>query len=256
MIPSGRAEILTGHEDGTLRWTSLADSTSHERWVEAGMRPVVGLVSLAQQSVVVAGGAPGTESLRWWRGPTPLSGQGVAIPHDRLTSMVRWKGHQLVTGGSEGSLQLWTHGKPDGDLLRTDHNTGVWSLITLRGNLVHGPVLLTGGDDGTIRIWASDIRHADPNSQADHESFETGQSRVTKLMENSFGDLISGSSDGTIKVLSPRRIVRAACQHYAPLLNNPNTTPEKEAAQLCTCQIPDSWWEFWSWLCFGWNMFR
>jgi hypothetical protein len=126
--------------------------------------------------------------------------------------------------------------------------------LKLRGNLLHGPVLLTGGDQGEIRIWTSEIRDVGPDTQADHESFNTGQSRIVAMLENRAGDLISAADDGSLKVISPRHVVQAACQHYQPQLKRPTNISEREAAQLCACQIPKHWWNLFGWLCFGWNL--
>jgi hypothetical protein len=113
---------------------------------------------------------------------------------------------------------------------------------------------MLGGDEGIIRLLRSDFRGSISDSQPDHESFETGQARIMQLLEDSRGDLISGSEDGMIKVVSPRRIVQAACDLYQPLLDRPTNASEQEAAQLCACQIPETWWNLWGWVCFAWGM--
>lgn len=254
MIAAGESVVISGHEDGSLRWQDVHGQPVSQRPVDSGYAPVEKLLPLGRNLFVSAGGPPGAERLRWWRGGTPQTSEGVPFPHDRLTSMVRWTGNQIVTAGSEGSIQLWTNGKRDGDLLKTDHKTGVWSLIALRGNLLHGPTLMLGGDEGIIRLFRSDFRGSTSDSQPDHESFETGQARIMQMMEDSRGDLISGSEDGTIKVLSPRRIVKATCDLYQPLLHRPTNASEQEAAQLCACQVPEQWWNVWGWVCFTWGM--
>jgi len=259
MIAAKNGVLITGHQDGTLRWWTLQDEGSSEGlgpagFQHSGLQPVNQLLSLAGNRFVSAGGPAGEERLRWWKGSTPLSPQVVTIPHDRLTSMVRWKGNQVITGGYEGSLQLWSNGKREGPAVKTSHNTQVWSLLKLRGNLLHGPVLLTGGEQGNIRIWTSEIRNAGPDSQADHESLNTGQSRIVAMLENKAGDLISAADDGSLKVISPRNVVQAACQQYQPQLKRPTNISEREAAQLCSCQIPQHWWNLFGWFCFGWNL--
>jgi WD40 repeat protein len=254
MIAAGGPVVMTGHQDGSLRWHDVQGQPLSQQPVDSGYAPVETLLPLGSNRFVSAGGPPGAERLRWWRGGTPQTPEGVPFPHDRLTSMVRWTGNQIVTAGSEGSIQLWTNGKRDGNMFKTEHKTGVWSLIALRGNLFHGPTLMPGGGEGIIRLWKSDFRGSTSDSQLDHESFETGQARIMQLLEDSRGDLISGSDDGTIKVVSPRRIVKAACDLYRPLLDRPTNASEKEAAQLCACQIPETWWNLWGWVCLAWGM--
>jgi hypothetical protein len=151
-------------------------------------------------------------------------------------------------------IQQWREGKRIGDPIQTDHASGVWAMLKLNSRPFQSAVLLTAGEKGQIGVWNSGFHTRERGLQPAHETSNTGQGRITSLLETNAGDLISGSDDGSIKITSPSKAVRAACQLYMPIMDQPSSVAEQKASELCSCPPPDSWWNVLQWLCFGWNL--
>jgi hypothetical protein len=271
MIPSGNAGLITGHSDGKIFWRDSQGKADGKlvQWTP-GQVQKLRLLPLSKNTFVSAAFISAdndlTDQLRWWRNMKPDKPERV--PHERLTSWVQYDDDQIITGGddgnNDGSLQLWTNGKRDGELVKSGLRS-ITSQIVLNDNLFHGinrpPLLMTGGEEGRITIWSPSMRRKPFGAQIFREELETGQksnncdtcSSIAALIQTSDGDLISGSTDGTIKVISPAKVVRAACELYAPLISNPTNSSERKAAQLCASQVPENRWDGVGWLRFIWS---
>ena len=104
---------------------------------------------------------------------------------DGVMALIRLNNGELISGGSDGTLQRWRDGKPLGQPIPTGQ-PWVASLIELKNG-----ELVSGGSDGTLRRW----RDGEPLG----ETIRTGQEDVTCLIELKSGELVSGSRDGTLR---------------------------------------------------------
>ena len=127
-------------------------------------------------------------------------------------------------------------------------------MLKLNSPPLQSGVLLTAGENGQIGVWNSGFDTRERGLQPAHETINTGQGRIISLLETNAGDLISGSADGSIKITSPSKVVRAACQLYKPIMDQPSSVAEQKASELCSCPPPDQWWNVLQWLCFRWKL--
>jgi WD40 repeat protein len=142
-----------------------------------------------------------------------------------ITSLVEQRNGEWVSGGADGTLRRWRHGRKVGAPIPTDHKA-VTSLVVLRnGDLLSGgangtlqrwrdgkkigtpiqaypgPVLslevldngdlLSGGFDGNLQRWRDGRMIGTP--------IATGQSAVFSLLELKNGDWISGGMNGSVQ---------------------------------------------------------
>jgi WD40 repeat protein len=261
IIPGNHGGFITGDSDGRIYWWDSQGNQDGQavQWT-AGPVVKLRLLALSKNRFVSVGffsaaGGFATEQLSWWRNRKPDKPQTLA--HSRLTSWVRLDDNQITTGGDEGSLQLWTNGKRDGELVKTGLQS-ITAQIVLKESPFEGfsppPLLMTGGEEGKVEIWNTGLRKQPSSPQLYREVLVTGQKgAITSLIQTSDGDLVSGSRDGSIKVLSPRKVVRAACELYAPLMNNAPNSSEHKAAVFCASQVPENWWDGMGWLRYIWN---
>ena len=103
----------------------------------------------------------------------------------QVSSLIKLKNNDLVSGGSDGSLRRWRDGMPLGAEIPTGQG-GVSRLIVLKND-----ELISGGKDGTLRHW----RDGMPLGAA----IPTGQGGVSSLIVLKNGELISGGKDGTLR---------------------------------------------------------
>jgi hypothetical protein len=196
------------------------------------------------------------EQLGWWKNRSLRPFRKDPTQQARLTSISRWSGQDVITGGSSGLIQQWREGKTIGDPIQTDHTFGVWAMLKLNSRPFQSAVLLTAGENGEIGVWNDGFYTRERGLQPAHEKINTGQEgRMTSLLETNAGDLISGSDDGSIKITSPSKVVKAACQLYKPIMDQPSSVAEQKASKLCPCPPPDHWWDVKHWLCFARKLF-
>ena len=255
MIATDDSELITGHQNGALQWRNKrGDKIGSPASTGAG--PVHLLIGLGNKRVVSVSGT--SDIMRWWEHRKALQPSNEMSKQARVTSLARWSGEQVLAGATDATVQKWVNGKKVGSLFQTYHDQeklgGVGAMLQLRGAYFGNPVLLTAGEEGKIKIWSSGIDTMRPHGQPDYEEFSTGQEGgIVQLFETGSGDLISGSDKGSLKLISPRKVVKAACKHYESIMNKPRSDSEKEASALCACQPPEHLWDLLRWLCFNWN---
>ena len=256
MLLLNNTDLVTGDDQGALQWWTSQGKPKGPA-IPSGGNSVQLLIALDSRSVVSASGNP--EQLRWWHDGKPRSFKQEPSNQSRLYSMSRWSSRDVMTGDESGLIQQWSEGTRIGDPVQTDHKSGVWAMLKLNSPLLQSAVLLTAGKDdqlgGQIGVWNSGFHTRERGLQPAHETINTGQGRIISLVETNAGDLISGSDDGSIKITSPSKVVRAACQLYKPIMDQPSSVAQQEASELCTCPPPDHWWNVLQWLCFQWKLF-
>jgi hypothetical protein len=251
MLLLNNTDLVTGDDQGALQWWTSQGNQKGSA-IPSGADPVRMIISLDNHNLVSVSGIP--EQLGWWKNGTLRPFRKDPTQQARLTSISRWSGQDVITGGSSGLIQQWREGKRIGDPIQTDHTSGVWAMLKLNSRPFQSAVLLTAGEQGEIGVWNSGFQTRERGLQPAHETINTGQGRIISLMETNAGDLISGSDDGSIKIISPSKVVRAACQLYKPIMDQPSSVAEQKASDLCSCPPPDQWWNVLQWLCFGWNL--
>lgn len=108
--------------------------------------------------------------------------------HD-VTSLLRLRNGEVVTGGDDGTMRRWRDGRPVGDGAPIQTGQGViWSLVELNNG-----ELISGGSDGTLRRWR------DGKPVGDGQPIQTGQKEIWSLVALKNGELISGGIDGTLR---------------------------------------------------------
>ena len=256
MLLLNNTDLVTGDSQGALQWWTSQGKPKGPA-IPSGGNSVQLLIALDSTNVVSASGNP--EQLRWWHDGKPRSFKQEPSNQSRLYSMSRWSSRNLITGDESGLIQQWSEGTRIGDPVQTDHKSGVWALLKLNSPPLQSAVLLTAGKDdqlgGQIGVWNSGFHTRERGLQPAHETINTGQGRIISLVETNAGDLISGSDDGSIKITSPSKVVRAACQLYKPIMDQPSSVAQQEASELCSCPPPDHWWNALQWLCFQWKLF-
>lgn len=251
MISTADGNLITGHGDGSMRLWKDNQPTKMSQAVDG---PVSRMISLSQQTFVAAGGTPGEEEIQWWKISLSSSTATERTKQDRIMSMVKYKSGEIITGGLEGSVQRWKNGRMIGEPIETDHQSaGVLSLVILNNGLLGVPVLVSAGGNGELNIWNRGLEPTEIGIRPKHETLSVGLDGITSLLETGDGALVSGGEDGSIKIVSPRKVVAAACREYERVTVQPDDLAEKEAAQLCRCQPPDQWWKVWRWICYWWN---
>jgi hypothetical protein len=251
MLLLNNTDLVTGDSQGALQWWSSRGERKGFA-IPSGADPVRLMIALDSHNLVSVSGIP--EQLGWWKNGILRTFRKDPTQQSRLTSISRWSGQDVITGGSSGLIQQWREGKRIGDPIQTDHASGVWAMLKLNSRPFQSAVLLTAGEQGEIGVWNSGFQTRERGLQPAHETINTGQGRIISLMETNAGDLISGSDDGSIKIISPSKVVRAACQLYKPIMDQPSSVAEQKASDLCSCPPPDQWWNVLQWLCFGWNL--
>ena len=246
-----KSDLVSGDAKGALQWWTSKGKPKGPP-IPSGADPVKQLIVLDSNNLVSVSGLP--EQLRWWNNGTPRSFSQEPSKDSRLTSISRWSGQEVITGAASGLIQRWNHGKRIGDPIATDHTSGVWAMLKLNSPPFGSAVLLTAGEGGQIGIWNSGFQTGVRGLQPNHETISTGQGKIISLLETNSGDLISGSEDGSLKITSPSRVVRAACELYKPIMAQPSSAAEREASELCSCPPPDQWWNLFQWLCFARNL--
>jgi hypothetical protein len=256
MLLLNNTDLVTGDSQGELQWWTSQGKPKGPA-IPSGGNSVQLLIALDSKNVVSASGNP--EQLRWWHDGKPRSFKQEPSNQSRLYSMSRWSSRNVFTGDESGLIQQWSEGTRIGDPVQTDHKSGVWALLKLNSPPLQSAVLLTAGKDdqlgGQIGVWNSGFHTRERGLQPAHETINTGQGRIISLVETNAGDLISGSDDGSIKITSPSKVVRAACQLYKPIMDQPSSVAQQEASELCSCPPPDHWWNALQWLCFQWKLF-
>jgi hypothetical protein len=252
MLLLNNTDLVTGDDQGALQWWTSRGNRKGSA-IPSGADPVRLMIALDSNNVVSVSGIP--DQLGWWKNGTPRTLRQDPTQQSRLTSITRWSGRNLITGGSSGLIQQWRDGKRIGDPIPTDHTEGVWAMLKLNSPPLQSGVLLTAGENGQIGVWNSGFDTRERGLQPAHETINTGQGRIISLLETNAGDLISGSADGSIKITSPSKVVRAACQLYKPIMDQPSSVAEQKASELCSCPPPDQWWNVLQWLCFQWKLF-
>ena len=256
MLLLNNTDLVTGDSQGELQWWTSQGKPKGPA-IPSGGNSVQLLIALDSKNVVSASGNP--EQLRWWHDGKPRSFKQEPSKQSRLYSMSRWSSRNVFTGDESGLIQQWSEGTRIGDPVQTDHKSGVWALLKLNSPPLQSAVLLTAGKDdqlgGQIGVWNSGFHTRERGLQPAHETINTGQGRIISLVETNAGDLISGSDDGSIKITSPSKVVRAACQLYKPIMDQPSSVAQQEASELCSCPPPDHWWNALQWLCFQWKLF-
>jgi hypothetical protein len=251
MLLLNNTDLVTGDDQGALQWWTSRGNRKGSA-IPSGADPVRLMIALDSNNVVSVSGIP--DQLGWWKNGTLRSLRQDPTQQSRLTSISRWSGRDVITGGSSGLIQQWRDGKRIGDPIPTDHTEGVWAMLKLNSPPLQSGVLLTAGENGQIGVWNAGLHTRERGSQPAHETINTGQGKIISLLETKPGDLISGSADGSIKITSPSKVVRAACQLYKPIMNQPSTLAEQKASELCSCPPPDQWWNVLQWLCFRWKL--
>jgi WD40 repeat protein len=134
----------------------------------------------------------------------PLTGH-----HGRVRALTALPGEDgrtvLVSGGNDGTVRLWdlASGTQIGGT-RTDHQAPVWGLAAVpQGTSVS---LASAGDDETIRFWSTNGRT---------DSWRVMRSRTGWLLSFTTVTvggqpwLITGSTDGEVRLWRPERVTRA-----------------------------------------------
>jgi WD40 repeat protein len=139
---------------------------------------------------LLTGGADGF--LRLWTMP-PLPAQGLAHPDAVNTAALFPDGKRVATGGADKVLRVWNLAaaqQPERQL--TGHPTAIQAVAVAPD----GKTLASAGEDEVIRLW----------------SLEKGQQTavlgahaggVASLVYSGGGQLLSASSDGSLKVWQP-----------------------------------------------------
>ena len=111
--------------------------------------------------------------------------------YNRVNSVaISSDGNYIVSGGSDGTVELWNTTKQS--LVHTfeGHQDDVNS-VAISSN---GKYLVSGGSDGTVKLW-------DTTKQSLVHTFESDRFYVNSVAISSDGKyLVSGGSDGTVKL--------------------------------------------------------
>ena len=148
LAPLGKAELITSHDDGSLRrWhgdrlAGLGYASS------AGIRQLLGL----DNGRILA--ADAGQNLRLLRPSAPID-QPVASGQLGIWSLLVQPNGEVISGGEDGSLRRWRHGKPVGAPLATGQGS-LWALGALaNGDLISGgnQLLDSGEELSSLRVW-------------------------------------------------------------------------------------------------------
>jgi WD40 repeat protein len=165
---ASRDVIVAGTDDGLLEtWNVTRRRLTGRRIVgEAGPVRSVAIGHIGRLEVVVSGHADG--AWLWLRETVAASASAAVSPRSErrligLHGPVRaitvgrlGDGDVVLTGSSDGDIQLWDHltGVALGEPL-TGHDGPVNALAT--GSIAGRDIIVSGGADGTVRIWDARI---------------------------------------------------------------------------------------------------
>jgi len=102
-------------------------------------------------------------------------------------------GSQIVSGSWDGTVRLWDIENPEKSILLSDFNTLVLSVSYSPNGEILAIGLLNHESENTIRIW-----HLE--SKKEIRSFETKSVHCLSFSPDKQGLVVSGSSDGMIKI--------------------------------------------------------
>jgi WD40 repeat protein len=156
---AGRAVVVSGDEDGKIRWWDATSGQQLGEPLAAHDGPVctVACGRVDGSEVVVSGGIDGF--IRMWganreRLEPAVGGRAGAVSSVALGEV---DGRAVVvSGGDDGSVRLWnvTGGGPCGAPL-LGHGGAVSSVAL--GEVDGRAVVISGGDDGSVRLWEVDV---------------------------------------------------------------------------------------------------
>jgi WD40 repeat protein len=192
----GAADLITSHDDGSLRrWhgdrlAGLGYSAS------AGIRQLLGL----KNGRILA--ADAGQSLRLLQPSAPID-QPVASGQQGIWSLLVQANGEVISGGEDGSLRRWRQGKPVGAPLATGQGS-LWALGALaNGDLISGgSELLDSGEElGSLRIWRGSTALSKP--------VPSGMGPIRQLLPAGRGQILAigdgGIADSASSVSQLRR---------------------------------------------------
>ena len=143
----------------TLAQASLRN-WEHEHWEinprGTGRQAITALLALRDGTAITAAGCgpgptEGLSCLQRWRGSTPV-GNSIPTDQEEVTALLELGDGQLVAGGSDGRLGLWSLGSPSlsisEPLAAGDASSPIHSLVELRDGEI-----VSGDNKGTLRRW-------------------------------------------------------------------------------------------------------
>ncbi|MEH2282292.1 MAG: hypothetical protein V7K90_13345 [Nostoc sp.] len=196
--------IVSGGKNGTVRLWNHQGLTLAEPL--RGHKGVVLSVAISGDGqTIVSGGEDGTVRL-WNRQGLPLAEPlrghkgvvlSVAIALQRDANSGGGDGQTIVSGGTDGTVQLWNHQSlPLTEPLR-GHEGNVRS-VAISGD---GQTIVSGGTDGTVRLWnLQGLPLAEP--LRGHKGWVYSVAFALQCDANS-GDgqtIVSGGTDGTVRL--------------------------------------------------------
>jgi WD40 repeat protein/DNA-directed RNA polymerase specialized sigma24 family protein len=148
LAPLGANDLITSHDDGSLRRWHGDRLAGLGYAASAGIRQLLGL----ENGRILA--ADAGQSLRLLQPSAPID-QPVASGQLGIWSLLVQANGQVISGGEDGSLRRWRQGKPVGAPLATGQGS-LWALGALaNGDLISGGTksLDSGEELGSLRVW-------------------------------------------------------------------------------------------------------
>jgi WD40 repeat protein len=196
LAPLGADELITSHDDGSLRRWHGDRLAGLGYAASAGIRQLLGL----KNGRILA--ADAGQSLRLLQPSAPID-QPVASGQQGIWSLLVQANGEVISGGEDGSLRRWRQGKPVGAPLATGQGS-LWALGALaNGDLISGgSELLDSGEElGSLRIWRGSTALSKP--------VPSGMGPIRQLLPAGRGQILAigdgGIADSASSVSQLRR---------------------------------------------------
>ena len=192
----GAADLITSHDDGSLRRWHGDRLTGLGYAASAGIRQLLGL----KNGRIIA--ADAGQSLRLLQPSAPID-QPVDSGQLGIWSLLVQANGEVISGGEDGSWRRWRHGKPVGAPLATGQGS-LWALGALaNGDLISGgnQLLDSGEELSSLRVWRGSTALAGP--------VPSGMGPIRQLLPAGPGQILAigdgGNADGASSVSQLRR---------------------------------------------------
>jgi WD40 repeat protein len=218
--------IVSGGEDGTVRIWNRKGQPLAEPF--KGHQILVTSVAISTDGqTIVSGGKDGTVRI-WNRKGQPLSEPFKG--HQNVYSVaISADGQTIVSGGRDGTngtVRIWNRkGQSLAEPFQS-HQMAVQSVAIS----TDGQTIVSGGLGGTVRMW-------NRKGQSLGHSFKGHELEVSSVAISTDGQTIISGGDNGIKMWDIKldTWLKIACERlrYHPVLQNPESTVEKEAKRTC-----------------------